>query len=83
MSQLEKSKAKLLSPSSDNNWDFDELVTLLRKLGFNLRTGKGSHRHVCSKPGIKMAVSIQPRDGHKAKGYQVKQLREIVVGFKL
>jgi predicted RNA binding protein YcfA (HicA-like mRNA interferase family) len=83
VSQFEKSKAKLLAGTSDHNFDFDEFVSLIKKLGFRLRTGKGSHRHVCSKEGIPMAISIQPRDGNKAKHYQVRQIREIVIHYNL
>ncbi len=83
MSQLEKSKQKLLSHQSDNNWDFDEFINLIKHLGFAVRKGKGSHRSVCTKPGIPIAVSVQPRDGHRAKSYQVRQFRDIVVNFNL
>jgi hypothetical protein len=49
-------------------------------LGFEKRI-KGSH-HVFSKDGIEEIINIQP-SGSKAKPYQVKQVRAIVVKYKL
>lgn len=41
MSKFEKALIKLLRGASDNNFDFEDLVTLLTKLGFEYRI-KGS-----------------------------------------
>ena len=80
MSKFEKIIKKLLSGFSDRNMDFDELRSLLMKLGFEERI-KGSH-HIYFKEGIEEIINIQPING-KAKPYQVKQVRELVIKYKL
>ncbi len=49
-------------------------------LGFNCRI-KGSH-HIFYKDGIDEIINLQP-DGSKAKPYQVKQVRTIIINYKL
>jgi len=49
-------------------------------LGFELRQ-KGSH-HILTKDEIEEIINIQPKNG-KAKAYQVKQVREIIIKYKL
>jgi predicted RNA binding protein YcfA (HicA-like mRNA interferase family) len=53
---------------------------LLLSLGLFERT-KGSH-HIFFKDDMVEIINIQP-DGSKAKPYQVKQVREIMVKYKL
>ena len=43
---------------------------------------KGSH-HIFTKDGIDEILNIQPLKDSKAKAYQVKQLREIILKYKL
>jgi predicted RNA binding protein YcfA (HicA-like mRNA interferase family) len=64
------------SGSSDANIDFDDLCKLLEILGFAIRTC-GSH-HNFFKRGIEERINLQ-RDGNKAKQYQVRQVRNILV----
>jgi hypothetical protein len=71
---------KILSGECDNNISFNELCNLLIKLGFNSRI-KGSH-NIFTKNGIEEIINIQP-DGNKAKLYQVKQIRNIILNYKL
>jgi hypothetical protein len=71
---------KLLSGFSDRNMDFDELKSILIKLRFEERT-KGSH-HIYFKEGVEEIINIQPLNG-KAKPYQVKQIRELIIKYKL
>jgi predicted RNA binding protein YcfA (HicA-like mRNA interferase family) len=59
---------------------FDELCLVLKKLGFMQRIN-GSH-HIFCKDGIEDILNIQP-DGAKAKPYQVKQVRKIILKYKL
>ncbi|MDR2481807.1 MAG: type II toxin-antitoxin system HicA family toxin [Spirochaetaceae bacterium] len=59
---------------------FSEVVGLLRALGFSLRI-KGSH-HIFTCDGIDEIINIQP-DGAKAKAYQVKQIRGIMLKYRL
>ena len=43
MSKAEKLFDKLMSAQSDANFSFDDLCTLLAKLGYTARKTKGSH----------------------------------------
>ena len=80
MSKHEKLLIKILRGSSDKNIDFEELRNLLIRLGFDERI-KGSH-HILSKEGIEEILNIQSKSG-KAKPYQVKQVRNIIVKYQL
>lgn len=80
MSKFEKVIIKLLGGKSDTNFDFDELVSILQKLGFQFRV-KGSH-HIFFKEGVSEIINLQSKSG-KAKPYQVKQVRNIVVKYKM
>ena len=80
MTQRQKLIAKILTGTSDSNIAFDELCGLLNSLGFENRV-KGSH-HIFYKTDIDEILNIQP-NGNKAKTYQVKQVREIIVKYKL
>jgi predicted RNA binding protein YcfA (HicA-like mRNA interferase family) len=80
MGKLEKILAQILRGGSDQNIAFDDLLFLLESLGFEKRI-KGSH-HVFSKDGVEEIINIQP-SGSKAKPYQVKQVRAVVVKYKL
>jgi len=53
----------------------------LERAGFQLRSGKGSHR-IYYKDGVVEIINIQPRNG-KAKPYQVKQVRELLLKYKI
>ena len=59
---------------------FDELRHLLARLGFDERI-RGDH-HIYTKDGIEEILNLQPR-GTKAKPYQVKQVRAVIVRYKL
>jgi len=53
---------------------------LLKHFGFEERI-KGSH-HIFRKAGIEEKINLQ-KDGNKAKPYQVKQVRNILITYKL
>jgi len=53
---------------------------MIINLGFELRQ-KGSH-HILTIDGIEEIINIQPKNG-KAKSYQVKQVKEIIIKYKL
>ena len=77
----EKTLDVVLSGLSDKNIRFEDLRKLVKSLGFNERI-KGDH-HIFSKSGVVEIMNLQPlRDG-KAKPYQVKQVRNIVLQYKL
>ncbi len=80
MSKFEKLIQKVLSGSSDKNINFNELCNLLETLGFDNRI-KGSH-HIYYKTGIDEIINLQPIN-NKAKPYQVKQVRELLIKYKL
>ena len=80
MSQYEKLVQQILSGRQDNSILFSEAVSIMIKLGFSLRK-KGSH-HIFTKEGIIEIINLQP-DGSKAKAYQVKQIRNLMVKYQL
>lgn len=80
MSKREKVLLKVLQGTSDANISFNDLSLLLRHLGFDERI-KGSH-HIFTKSGVREILNLQPKGG-KAKAYQVKQVRNIILQYKL
>lgn len=70
----------ILSGRSDANIDFNDLCGLLRRLGFQERI-RGSH-HILYRDGIPEMVNLQAQ-GSKAKPYQVKQVRNIILKYHL
>jgi predicted RNA binding protein YcfA (HicA-like mRNA interferase family) len=71
---------QVLGGRSDANVRFDDLRALLLTLGFVERT-RGSH-HMFGKPGVEEQINLQ-RDGSKAKPYQVKQVRAVILRYRL
>ena len=80
MNKFEKLLQKILSGSPDNNIDFEDLRKLLLSIGFTERI-KGSH-HIYFKAGIEEIINLQSLNG-KAKAYQVKQVKAILIKYKL
>jgi hypothetical protein len=70
----------ILRGASDANIRFEDLCNLLRRLGFEERV-RGSH-HLFRKSGIEEMLNLQ-RDGNKAKSYQVRQVRVVLLRYKL
>jgi hypothetical protein len=56
------------------------LCQLLIRLGFDERI-RGSH-HIFTKKGVEEILNLQPKQG-KAKAYQVKQVREMLLKYQL
>jgi len=72
---------KVLSGLSDKNIRFQNLKKLLHDFGFSVRI-KGDY-HIFYKEEIEEIINLQPlRDG-KAKAYQVKQVRAIILKYRL
>ncbi len=65
---------------SDANIPFDDLCGLLLRLGFDKRV-KGSH-NIFRKQGIADKPNLQ-RSGSNAKPYQVRQIRDIILRYRL
>ena len=80
MSQYEKLLLSILSGTQDRNMFFADLQTVLDRLGFQCRI-KGDH-FIYTKDGVDEIINIQPV-GNKAKPYQVKQVRNIILKYQL
>lgn len=80
MSKQDKLLIKILLGTSDANILFEQLCQLLSKLGFDERIG-GSH-HIFTKEGVEEISNLQPQQG-KAKTYQVKQIRNVILKYQL
>lgn len=75
-----KTLQRVLSGTSDAALRFDDVCTMLEELGFEKRV-RGSH-HLFRKPGVEERLNLQ-RDGSNAKPYQVKQVRAVVLRYRL
>ena len=75
-----KTLKKVLSGTSDANIRFVDLRNLLSALGFEERI-KGSH-HIFSRDGVDEILNLQAA-GSKAKPYQVKQVRDVILNYGL
>ena len=80
MSQYEKLLLSLLSGTKDKGILFADLRTVLDRLGFQCRI-KGDH-FIYTKDGVEEIINIQPV-GNKAKPYQVKQVRNLILKYQL
>ena len=80
MSKFEKVLLKVLRGTSDANISFSDLRWLLRQLEFEERI-RGSH-HIFTKDGVEEILNLQPK-GNKAKAYQVKQVRDVILTYQL
>jgi hypothetical protein len=80
MGKYEKLLLQILRGASDANIEFEELCRLLKRLGFEERI-RGSH-HNFRKADVEEKINLQS-DGHLAKPYQVRQVRLVIVKYKL
>ncbi len=78
MSNYKTTLQKILSGSSDANLRFSDIRNLLLHLGFDERV-RGGH-HLFRRRGVDEKINIQ-RDGAKAKPYQVRQIRSILLKY--
>lgn len=69
---------RILRGRSDANIRFADLCNLLRSLGFEERTS--SSHHIFIKPGVHDLINLQ-KEGSKAKPYQVRQVRRVLVQY--
>ena len=72
---------KVLTGLSDKNIRFSELRNLVLSLGFDERI-KGDH-YIFIKAGVIEIINLQPLKDGRAKAYQVKQVRSIILKYKL
>lgn len=80
MSQFGKLMRAIMSGLQDKNVLFADLCKVLERLGFVCRI-KGDH-FIFTKDGIEEIINLQPK-GNQAKPYQVKQVREIILKYRL
>ncbi len=80
MGRRTKLRQRILEGRSEANIRFDELRALLLRLGFVERV-RGSH-HIFRKEGVNERLNLQ-REGSNAKPYQVRQVRQVLLKYKL
>ncbi len=80
MAKREKVLDKILRGASDANIAFTDLRNLLASLGFDERI-RGDH-YIFTKDGVVEILNIQPK-GSQAKPYQVKQVRNVILKYRL
>lgn len=80
MSKYDKLLFQILRGTSDANVPFNDLRQLLTSMGFEERI-RGSH-HMFRRAGIVEKINLQ-REGNKAKVYQVRQVRTVILKYKL
>lgn len=76
----EKIFQDIMSGSKDSNIKFRDLQKILDVLGFQCRI-KGDH-FIYYKSDVEELINIQPT-GNKAKAYQVKQVRGLILRYKM
>ena len=80
MGKVQKTLNALMRGKSDANIAFRDLCTILKHLGFEERV-RGDH-FIYTRSDVEEILNIQPI-GAKAKAYQVKQVRNIILKYKL
>lgn len=80
MGKYEKLLLSILCGTKDTNIDFADLRKVLDIMSFSCRI-KGDH-FIYTRTDIEEIINIQPR-GNKAKPYQVKQIRGIIIKYGL
>ena len=76
----DKVLAQVLRGTSDAAITFRDLRNLLLRLGFDERT-KGGH-NMFRKAGVRELINLQ-KEGKNAKPYQVRQVRAVIIQYKL
>jgi hypothetical protein len=72
--------SRILRGTSNANIPFKQLRHLLSRLGFDERI-RGDH-YIFTKAGVEEILNLQPT-GSKAKSYQVKQVRGVIIKYQL
>jgi hypothetical protein len=80
MGKHEKLLLQILRGTSDANIPFEGLRAMLHWLGFQERI-RGSH-YIFTQEGVAEILNLQPK-GAQAKAYQVKQVRQLILKYKL
>lgn len=80
MGKYSKLTRRILASRADGNIQFRAICQLLIRLGFDERV-RGDH-HVFTRDGVDEIINLQPKGG-KAKPYQVRQVRGILIKYQL
>jgi len=80
VTRSDKLLERILQGTSDANIDYSAMCQLLHRIGFDERI-RGSH-HIFTKSNVEEILNLQPK-GAKAKPYQVKQVRNVILKYKL
>jgi len=80
MGTYERLLVRILGGMSDANISFSDICLLLKRFGFDERI-KGDH-HIFTKEDIEEILNLQPKRA-KAKPYQVKQVRNLILKYRL
>lgn len=80
MGRHEKLLLQILRGTSDAAIPFQGVRALLGWLGFEERI-RGGH-HIFTRDGVSEILNLQPK-GSDAKPYQVKQVRQVILKYKL
>jgi hypothetical protein len=80
VARTDKILDEVLRGQSDAAIRFSDLRGLLLRLGFGERV-RGSH-HIFWRQGVEEILNLQPKRG-RAKPYQVKQVRQVILRYKL
>ncbi|MCL4203584.1 MAG: hypothetical protein KJ000_13860 [Pirellulaceae bacterium] len=80
MVRVEKTLDRVLRGTADASVAFADLCALLRHFGFDERV-RGSH-HIFTRVDVLEILNLQPRGG-QAKPYQVKQVRGVIISYRL
>ena len=81
MSRRHKALSRVLDYRATAAIRFDELRSVLRSLGFEERHS-GSHC-IFSRSDIAEIINLQPRTNGTAKPYQVRQVRRLILQYRL
>lgn len=71
----------VMSGKSDYNIKFSDLQNLIVDLDFQFKRQNGSHK-IYYNEDIQEIMNIQ-KDGSKAKAYEVRQLRNLIIKYNL
>jgi hypothetical protein len=80
MGKYDKLFTNILSGRNDQSIKFTELTHLLLAMGFNERI-RGDH-HIYYRQDIDEILNLQPK-GSQAKAYQVKQVRNLIIKYRM
>jgi hypothetical protein len=76
-----KIRAALLDANKDYNHRFNHVIGFLEATGWKLRI-KGSHR-IFTRSGCPFLLNLQPEKTGKAKAYQIRQVRQLLLLYDL